>query len=410
MRGAGRLTGTTQAVGRLANSLYLAAMYQQQHLATAASITNSYKGEMPFAAFLKQFFGLYKKYGSRDRKQISHLCYCGFRTGKALQHLPANERIVAGLWLCSREANDLLAALQPAWNEKARWSVAEKLQALNSNEASVFPWPSFLSNGIEATEFSHHFFTQPHLFIRLRPGFETKVAQQLTTAGIQHKALSPTCLALPNITKLEGIVNTDAEAVVQDASSQQVAALMQQAITAIGKNNLTVWDCCAASGGKSILLFDLQPQVQLTVSDIRDSILQNLKKRFAKAGLQRYQSFTADVSSPLQKNTVYDLVIADVPCTGSGTWARTPEQLYFFDAAAVEQYAAKQKQILNTVTTAVIPGGFLLYITCSVFRQENEEAVQFLQSEKGLTLVEMKTITGYPHQADTLFAALLQRV
>jgi 16S rRNA (cytosine967-C5)-methyltransferase len=95
--------------------------------------------------------------------------------------------------------------------------------------------------------------------------------------------------------------------------------------------SLTLWDCCAASGGKSILAYDQFSSLKLTVSDVRASILSNLRKRFERAGIRHYASFVADITSPrFQLNKTFDIVLCDVPCSGSGTWSRTPEQLSFF--------------------------------------------------------------------------------
>src|SRR5690606_8193418 len=105
---------------------------------------------------------------------------------------------------------------------------------------------------------------------------------------------------------------------------------------------------------------------------------------------------------------MFDLVIADVPCSGSGTWSRTPEQLYYFGKEKIQLYASRQRKILEHVTGNAKPGGYLLYCTCSVFRKENEEQVQYLQ-DAGWTVVQQEILTGYNMRADTLFAALLQK-
>jgi 16S rRNA (cytosine967-C5)-methyltransferase len=83
------------------------------YLNSSRQIINQYKGEEPFASFLKKYFTQQKKCGSTDRKQIAHLCYCYFRLGKSLLKIPVEERILIGLFLCSAEPNEILAALKP---------------------------------------------------------------------------------------------------------------------------------------------------------------------------------------------------------------------------------------------------------------------------------------------------------
>lgn len=100
------------------------------------------------------------------------------------------------------------------------------------------------------------------------------------------------------------------------------------------------------------------------------------------------------------------LIIADVPCSGSGTWARTPEQLTYFSEKRIAKYASLQKKIVKNAIVKLKAGGYFLYITCSVFKMENEENVDFIHEQLHLKLVESRYLKGYEIQADTLFAAL----
>jgi 16S rRNA (cytosine967-C5)-methyltransferase len=102
----------------------------------------------------------------------------------------------------------------------------------------------------------------------------------------------------------------------------------------------------------------------------------------------------------------FDLVICDAPCTGSGTWSRTPEQLFFFTANKIDKYAALQRKIVSNAIPFLKAGGYFLYITCSVFKKENEEVAGFIKSEFHLQLVKMELLKGYNKKADTMFVAL----
>ncbi len=379
------------------------------HLNSASEIINSYNGGEPFASFLRKYFSQHKKYGSKDRKQVGHLCYCYFRLGKAVLSWPVEERIAAGLFLCSDVPNEMLAAIKPAWNENAGLSLKEKYELLAEKNTviDVFPWKDELSEGIDPEEFSLSFFTQPDLFLRLRPGKGDVVKQKLELAGIEYKTLAESCIALPNSSKIDEVVDLNKEAVVQDYNSQRVGELMK---LAINNRSLTVWDCCAASGGKSLMAYDLNPDIKLTVSDIRESILINLRKRFKEAGIKNYESFEANLAEKMINSqlSTFDLVIADVPCTGSGTWSRTPEQLYYFDQKKIAEYASLQKRIISNVIPHIKAGGHFLYITCSVFKKENEELVDFIKQNFHLHPVKMEILKGYDKKADTMFAALFR--
>lgn len=382
----------------------------QSHLNSAVAIIEQYKGEEPFAAFLRKYFSQHKKYGSKDRKQVAHLCYCYFRLGKALMNMPNSQRIVAALFLCSNIPDPLLDALKPSWGEKVLLPVEEKLAIIEGKEIinNIFPWNELLSAGIDHLQFCKSLLIQPDLFLRIRPGKAEQVQLKLQQADIIFSRPNATCIALDNRTKIDELIILDKEAVVQDYNSQKVGDFLSLLPV---QNKRRVWDCCAASGGKSIMAVDMLGDIKLTVSDIRESILINLRKRFATAGIKEYNSFVADLSVKRlpESDDKFDIVIADVPCSGSGTWSRTPEQLFYFKNEMIEKYALLQKQIMSNVLQYVKPGGYILYITCSVFKAENEGMVSWLLERDQFNLVKMELLVGYSFRADTMFAALLQK-
>jgi len=395
-------------------------MNAHSYLRSSVEILGEYKGGEPFASFLKKYFGRNKKFGSKDRKHVSHLCFCYFRLGKALLDISTEERILIGLFLCSDAPNEMLEHLKPDWNKEIGLPVKRKLlivdyscppgsQALLINH--VFPWQEELSDGINHEKFCESFFTQPDLFLRLRPGCRNVVKTKLSQRGIDFSEISSTCLSLRNASRIENIVELDKEAVVQDLNSQLTGEFLKSfKFLPDSDQKPGVWDCCAGSGGKSLMLYDIDQNVELTVSDVRDSILVNLKKRFSKAGIKNYNSFVADLAqNNLQHRTSnFELIICDAPCTGSGTWSRTPEQLYFFDDK-IDRYSALQKKIVSNVIPRLRKNGYLLYITCSVFKKENEEVVEFIQSDSKLDLMKMELLKGYDKKADTMFIALFKK-
>jgi len=384
------------------------------HLHTAVSIVEKYKGQEPMAAFLKKFFAADKKYGSGDRKSIAALCYAYYRLGKITTNDSTEERIIKAVFLCNNKPAAFLDTLRPGWNDHIHLPVKEKwiFCEMDANIAAIFPWADELSNGIDAGLFNLSFLQQPDLFLRIRPGGKNKVEEKLSASGITYQRINNKALALPNSSKVDAILNLNKDAVVQDLNSQ---AVLDQLLLHTGElpSPVRTWDCCAASGGKSILLHDVLAQkISLSVSDIRQSILANLTNRFTSAGIRNYRSFTADLTdkSDMPQGEKYDLIICDAPCTGSGTWARTPEQLYFFDPVTTDDFSALQKRISGNVISCLSAGGFLVYITCSAFRAENEEVVTaILAADASLELVDSRVLPGYAQQADTMFTALFKK-
>lgn len=383
------------------------------HLNTATRIVQQYKGEMPLAAYLKSFFASEKKYGSQDRRSIANMCYACFRTGNMLRHLPVEERIRYGLYL----TNTLPAALETdrlhSITSDASITLEEKLNILELDVHSIFSGKDQLSIGIEQDKFCRSFLLQPKLFIRLRPGKRLLVERKLKEANVKFETMGEHCLAFENGTRIETILHNNQEYVVQDYNSQQVFTLLSPVQQ--DTSSLTVWDCCAASGGKAIFAHDIFPNLQLTVSDVRPSILHNLSKRLQQAGIKHYHSFTADLTNEAEvdkrfSDKPFDLIICDAPCSGSGTWSRTPEQLNFFTLPEIDRYNQLQKKIAANASRAIKQNGYLLYVTCSVFKKENEEVVDYLLTHFPLELVEMQLFKGYTMQADSMFAALLKVV
>jgi 16S rRNA (cytosine967-C5)-methyltransferase len=381
-------------------------MRSHSYINSATNIIQGYDGSIPFSLWLKQYFKVHKKYGSRDRREIAHLCYSFYRLGNAFQEEAIGERILLGVFLSSPEANFVLQELKPEWKEKVHLSIEEKVQFLKAESQlqDIFPYGDELSDEINAAQFYRSFLWQPLLYLRVRPGKRHIVETKLQKQGIAFEYISPDCIAIANSTKVDEILELNKEAVVQDYSSQRVLELLPEELQ---REDLKTWDCCAASGGKSILLYDRFRDVHLTVTDVRKSILINLQKRFYEAGIKNYRHFVVDVSSKdFSFKESFDLVICDAPCSGSGTWSRTPEQLHFFEKEKIHYYADLQKRIAVNAGKNIKKGGYLLYITCSVFKKENEEVVDYLKKNTQLQLQAWQYFKGYDRRADTLFAAL----
>ncbi len=385
------------------------------YLNSALKILQLYNGEMPFSIFIKHFFSKEKKYGSKDRKQIAAICYSYFRAGLALQKKLSPENLLQALFLANEEPSSIIKELKPEWDGYTGKPAHEKIKLLHESFATsdIFPFTEELNDEMDIDLFCQSFLQKPALFARIRPPHKRAAIEKINASGIEHHFLnnnnSVQFLAGTNI---ETFLTIDKEVVVQDYNSQQVFNFIAQNKKRFLEKETTVWDCCAASGGKSILMYDLlDGQVKLTVSDIRQSIMANLQLRFKNAGIKNYQHFIADIHNNANKTpaTSYDVIICDVPCTGSGTWGRTPEQLYFFNPFTIEEFTAKQKKIAANALAHLNANGFLFYITCSVFKKENEEVAEHLSKQPGMELIEMKNLFGYEMKADSMFVAVLRK-
>lgn len=368
----------------------------EYYLKVAITLIEKFNGKLPLQHYLRFFFSANKKFGSKDRKFITHLCYSYYRVGAAMEKEAIKDRIVQSLFL----QNDN----EQHWQELLLLFSKQKIDI-----AGIFPFSAELSDSIDKKLFSASHISQPYLYLRIRPGFVEKVLRTLTNQSIEYIFDGKYCLQLPNGFKTENYFQINKEVVVQDASSQQVGQFLEVIANNIKTGQSTIWDCCAASGGKSILAKDILSDVALTVSDIRTSILNNLDTRFAEAGIVKYKAFVADLTTPFKTDEQYDCIITDVPCSGSGTWSRTPEQLIFFESEQISYYQNLQRKILENAIPSLKEGGYILYITCSAFKAENEDNLVWIQGNLKLNLVQSTIFKGYENKADTMFAALLQK-
>ncbi|OJW14979.1 RsmB/NOP family class I SAM-dependent RNA methyltransferase [Mucilaginibacter sp. 44-25] len=378
-------------------------------LKTFLRILDEYPADTPLNKFLPGFYRQNKQMGSTDRKVAGRLIYNYFRLGRALPNLLPEDRLMVAEFLCNTQTNSFLQHFKPDWAACIAFSIDEKIALVkitypNFKLEDVFPWTQQLSDGIDKAPFLKSFFVQPDLFIRITKGFEQQVKAELTKADIKFRDEGSNCLSLPNGTRLDVIFPKQHWFEVQDLSSQQTANYF--------KPNRwdSWWDACAASGGKSLLLHSMQPELKLVVSDIRESILSNLDERFQQAGLMKYQKKVMDLmqnNEQLLYNYAFDGIILDAPCSGSGTWGRTPEMISQFEMHKLDFFKRLQQGIAKNVAKHLKPGKPLIYITCSAFKAENEEAVSYLVNELGLQLEEQQVLKGYEHKADTMFVARL---
>ena len=378
----------------------------------------AYAGEIPLHSWLKNFFRENPQMGSRDRKQVSEMAYCFFRLGHTLKNISKEERILIGLFLSNHNKEQILEHLHPEWHIQIEKPLEEKLEIIRSaytdfDVTKIFPWKNLLSAEIDHRAFCTSFLEKPRLFIRIRPGHEQSLTAKLVNHKIDFQNADPSGI-LPFKTysfasgmKLDDVFLLNREAVVQDLSSQQTALFLKPD----GKKEFEVWDCCAGSGGKSILIADLYPGCHITVSDIRESILKNLSVRFLEAGIQPSRLFKADLTdqNDLPRQS-FHYILADLPCTGSGTWSRSPESLYFFDPQSISNYRQRQEKILSNIICRLKPNGVLVYITCSVFADENEKISSFIAASGSLKAEQLKWIGGYGQAADSMYVSRFTKV
>lgn len=147
----------------------------------------------------------------------------------------------------------------------------------------------------------------------------------------------------------------------------------------IWPDNGKILDYCAGGGGKALAIAD-RCDATLFAHDALPQRMADLAHRAERAGVRITPVETGDISG----HAPLDLVVTDVPCSGSGTWRRDPEAKWRLSPEALEKLVETQAQILDEAAEVVAAGGRLIYMTCSLFEAENEAQVAaFLARHKG---------------------------
>lgn len=238
-----------------------------------------------------------------------------------------------------------------------------------------------------------------------------ELANYLNQEGIESTPIKGVDEALilserANVFQLKGFKDGWFE--VQDASSQKVAPFLDV------QPGQRVIDACAGAGGKALHLSALmENKGQLIALDVFDHKLKTLKLRARRAGAHNIETRTIDSSKVIKKlHRSADRVLIDAPCTGLGVLRRNPDAKWKIDAQFLERVVQTQKEILTSYANMVKPQGKLVYATCSILPQENEQQVaHFLASEEGkaFKLVNQQHLYPSTDQYDGFFMALFER-
>ena len=223
------------------------------------------------------------------------------------------------------------------------------------------------------------------------------------------------------------------EIVIQDEASQLVAALVGRTLN----QGSRILDCCAAPGGKTLAIADQNPNAVITAAELHPHRARLLQKLLTAAKAStRIEVITGDARR-LPLSAPFDRILADVPCSGTGTLARNPEIKWRLSQADLAELHDRQLVILGSALSHAAPKGRVIYSTCSLEKEENEKVVEAALAENHsfhlvdcsaelenlratgqLTWPDPSSLTRGPylrtipgiHPCDGFFAAILERV
>ena len=213
---------------------------------------------------------------------------------------------------------------------------------------------------------------QPRLTVRIEsPLVETELAQ----AGIRF--LPGELLWAARTVAAGDVAATaafrDGRVRIQDEGSQLVGEMAAACLADPGRKLKSIVDACAAPGGKTLILAQRHPEAQIVACEASPSRFHALRERL-RDGAGKIECRLADAAA-LDQDSAFDLALADVPCSGTGTLGRNPEIRHRLRAEDLARQAERQVAILRAALRAVRPGGRVVYSTCSLEPEENEQVV-----------------------------------
>lgn len=247
--------------------------------------------------------------------------------------------------------------------------------------------------------------TRAPVFLRVNLRKTTREAASTALAhegiGTQPNPLAKTALEVTeNPRKVQSSKAFQAGLVeLQDAASQAIVEMLPLSA------QMRVLDYCAGGGGKSLAMAGLC-DARYFAHDIAPARMKDLPVRAKRAGV-RIETLA---SSALRGAGRFDLVFADAPCSGSGSWRRAPEAKWALTPDRLAELCRIQAEVMDKASALVQPEGIFAYATCSLLQAENQDQLAaFLQRHAGWSVIAQQTLTPLDG-GDGFFIAILKRV
>ncbi len=318
---------------------------------------------------------------TRPKTQLEFAVRVALRLGAFqllyLDRVPVYAAIGESVELAKGEGNKFAAGMVNAVLRKIAAQPKPKISSVVTNSAKLAvacAHPEWLVErwtknfGIQSAIRICDYDQQPApTFVRL---IAPEAEQRLVEEGIE---LTPANF-LANVRRVErGDVSSTAAfrnglVRIQDEGSQLVAE--------IAGHGSKIFDACAAPGGKTAILAERNPSASVTACDISKKRLSEMQRLLQNTPHQANINFTLADAANMELKPEFDLVLCDAPCSGTGTLARNPEIRHRLKPEELKRQHDRQVAILNSLMRGVVPGGRLLYSTCSLEPEENEAVVR----------------------------------
>ena len=367
---------------------------------------------------IEQLFKRNPQWGSRDRRFVAESVYDIVRYYRLYAELAGNEK---NFWFMTAAHLILKGIELPDWQEFKHFD-AEKIirhkEKLCADPAVRESYPQWLwdlgmnETGKEKWEKEAASLNETAKVVLRMNSIKTSPAKfeaemKKENILLQRSEVAMNCYVLE---KRENVFRNkyfkEGWFEVQDAGSQAIGEFTDP------KEGMTVIDACAGAGGKSLHLAALMKNKGKIISmDVEQWKLDECKKRAARANVHNIETRMIQGEQTITSlKEKADIVLLDVPCSGTGVIKRNPDTKWKLTPGTIEKTKEIQRQILNDYSKMVKPGGKLIYSTCSIFPSENEKQVEsFLKLRTEFQLTKQKSILpseGY----DGFYMAELKKI
>ena len=273
-------------------------------------------------------------------------------------------------------------------------------------EWMVRRWTEFYGNDVACAICCHNQ-EAPVLTVRLAaPQVETELTNAGVTLGDGMLLTAARTIASGDITTTEAF--RQGRVRIQDEGSQLVAEIAAFA-SADRLDPGMILDACAAPGGKTLILAERNPATRIIACEVNAKRLEALRERLTPLG-SRVDCRLADATA-LGFESEFDVVLADVPCSGTGTLSRNPEIRHRLRPEDLPRQAERQRDLLASALRAVRPGGRVVYSTCSLEPEENEHVIaQVLAETKDVGAIRMDSTLEVLRERAILVAEAADRL
>lgn len=285
----------------------------------------------------------------------------------------------------------------------AGWSPAPGAEALDIPDWLWPQWQSSLGPAAEQAAIALKSRAPVCLRVNRARGLRTLVQDALLTQGVTARPHPAAGTALEVIDGARRIRQSDAyisgQVELQDAGSQAVVETLPL------RDGMRVLDFCAGGGGKALAMA-ARAGIELFAHDADPRRMQDLSARADRAGVRLHQLTTSELSGA----GLFDLVLCDAPCSGSGAWRRSPDGKWRLSEAQLEALVLSQAAILQAASECVSGSGVLAYATCSVLDVENHHQIDRFVRQQGRWQDVMRNNWPVQNETDGFFVAHLTRV